>query len=57
MGSYNKSGATGNIYTQGTRTVYLSAGDYVEMYAYADAYMVTQGGVGVFNDFSVTQIA
>lgn len=57
IGSYSKSGVIGNIYTQGARTVYLSAGDYVEMYAYADAYMVTQGGVGVFNDFSVTQIA
>ncbi|MBY9080986.1 hypothetical protein KIH86_07520 [Paenibacillus sp. HN-1] len=59
MGTYVKSGAIGEILTQGAVSLELAAGDYIEIWVYTNVSgMVLYGNVdGVLNHFTVTQIA
>ncbi|WP_310830373.1 hypothetical protein [Paenibacillus pedocola] len=57
LGSYANSGTAGALYVQGATHAFLAAGDYVELYAYADGISMTTSTGSPLSNFGVTQIA
>lgn len=58
LGSYAPAGsAGGSIYTQGASVLYVTAGSYIELYAYASGVNMAVSQSAALSIFSVTQIA